>query len=95
MTALDLFCGGGGASMGLHKAGFNVIGIDKEESAEYPFAFIQVSCLELSLLRRFDFIWASPPCQAFTAYKRRKDHVKEALNLIPETRALLKESGVR
>lgn len=28
--ALDLFCKAGGASMGLHRAGFEVIGVDIE-----------------------------------------------------------------
>lgn len=42
----------------------------------------------------FDFIWASPPCQAFTAYKRRPGHVRERANLIPPTRARLESSGI-
>lgn len=30
MKALDLFCKAGGTSMGLHRAGFNVTGVDIE-----------------------------------------------------------------
>lgn len=30
LRALDLFCGAGGASMGLYRAGFEVVGIDIE-----------------------------------------------------------------
>ncbi len=96
MRALDLYCCSGGASEGLRRAGFEPHGVDHEPQAEYPFAFTRANVLGLSLdfLRAFSFIWASPPCQFATAYKRRPDHVREALNLIPETRELLIASGV-
>ena len=96
MRALDLFCCAGGASEGLHRAGFDVVGIDRDEQPEYPFPFTRGDVLSLrpAELRRFDLVWASPPCQAFTAYRRRTGHVREALNLIPETRELLKLAGV-
>lgn len=95
MRALDLFCCAGGASEGLHRAGFEVSGIDREEQPEYPFPFTRRDVLNLlpSEIRRFDLIWASPPCQAFTAYRRRAGHVKEALNFIPEARELLRAAG--
>lgn len=96
MIAADLFCCAGGASDGLARAGFRVHGIDREDQPEYPYSFDQRSVLDVTpeSLRMFDLIWASPPCQAFTAYRRRPGHVAEALNLIPETRELLKASGV-
>lgn len=96
MRVLDLFCCSGGASEGLHHAGFAVHGIDREEQPEYPFPFTRGDVLNLAPaeLRRFDLVWASPPCQAFTAYKRRKAHVRPALNFIPETRELLRAAGV-
>lgn len=96
MRALDLFCCAGGASRGLAESGFEVTGVDIEEQPEYPFTFIRDSALTLSLefLRTFDLIWASPPCQRFTAYKRRPGHVAPRLNLIPETRSLLEAAGV-
>lgn len=96
MRVLDLFCCAGGASSGLKRAGFEPFGVDIEDQLEYPFAFEQrdVLSLPLTCLRSFDLIWASPPCQHFTAYKRRPGHVAPAFNLIPETRAMLQASGV-
>jgi DNA (cytosine-5)-methyltransferase 1 len=45
-------------------------------------------------LEDFDLIWASPPCQSFTAYRRRHNHVGAYPNLIPQTRGMLRRSGV-
>lgn len=91
--ALDLFCGAGGASMGLHRAGFDVTGIDIKKQPRYPFRFIQADALKPPVdLSSFDLIWASPPCQAFT-YANNRDARGKHVNLVPETRKLLSNSG--
>lgn len=90
--ALDLFCGAGGASKGLHQAGFRVIGVDLADQPHYPFDFVRADALKFKLPKEAVFVWASPPCQAFTAYKRRPDHVFSKPNLIPATRAKLLKS---
>lgn len=94
--ALDLFCGAGGASLGLWQAGFDVTGVDIDEQPRYPFKFVRGNALDPPVrLSDYSFVWASPPCQAFTAYKRRPNHVAERLNLIPETRSMLKQLNVQ
>lgn len=93
MRALDLFCCAGGVSAGLVRAGFEVVGVDIEPQPEYPFTFVQANALTFPL-EGFDFVWASPPCQWATAYKRRPGHVAPVANLIPLTRARLQASGL-
>jgi DNA (cytosine-5)-methyltransferase 1 len=91
--ALDLFCGAGGATRGLQKAGFHVTGVDIKPQRHYcGDEFHQADALEFPL-EGFDFIWASPPCEAFTAL-RFMPTAKAHPNLIPQTRAKLISSGV-
>jgi DNA (cytosine-5)-methyltransferase 1 len=91
--ALDLFCCGGGASDGLHQAGFDVTGVDVEQYPNYPYNFIKsdVRKIDKAFVMSFDFVWASPPCQKYTvSSKVRDDYNPENYDeLITPTRELL------
>lgn len=92
--ALDLFCGAGGASMGLHRAGFEVTGVDIRPQKRYPFTFRRADALEFPL-EGYALIWASPPCQAYSSStKALRNAGKEYPDLVAATRARLVAVGV-
>ncbi|HYE38257.1 DNA cytosine methyltransferase [Methylocaldum sp.] len=95
MRILDLFCCAGGAGMGYHQAGFEVVGVDLNPQPRYPFAFIQHDALTLDMrfLRSFDAIHASPPCQGYSEMRHAPGAVGAPM-LIDETRALLEATGL-
>jgi hypothetical protein len=93
---LDLFCGAGGAAMGYHRAGFEVVGVDIKPQPHYPFEFHQADALEYLAEhgREFDLIHASPPCQLYSAMQHIKKNKEKWPDLVEPTRKLLIESGL-
>lgn len=92
---LDLFCGEGGAALGYHAAGFEVVGVDINPMPKFPFEFIRGDAIEY--LREhgheFDAVHASPPClkhSTITPLWAKENH----LDLIPDTRTLLEKLSV-
>ena len=95
MRVLDLFCGAGGAAMGLHRAWpkAEIVGVDIVNQKNYPFQFRIADAMHYPL-GGFDFIWASPPCQAYSIMRnlpwlRHKEYPR----LIDQTRERLVASG--
>ena len=90
--ALDLFCCAGGAGMGLWQAGFEVVGVDIEPQRRYPFEFHQADAMTFPL-DGFDFVWASPPCQGYTALRHAPGAKGTAPQLINAVRTRLEATG--
>ena len=68
---LDLFCGAGGCSVGYSRAGFDVVGVDIEPHADYPFELHVMDAFDSVLMwPDFDVVHASPPCPRFSTATR-------------------------
>lgn len=102
MKVLDLFCCGGGAGTGYHRAGFEVTGVDIKPQPEYPFNFIQGDAIDFlgEYGKEFDLIHASPPCQGYSKHVKssRSKHVpyslgKDEPRLIATCRELMVATG--
>lgn len=101
---LDLYCGAGGAAMGYHRAGFDIIGIDSAVQPRFPFSFVQEDALEALawLVRRGEYrgrevaaVHASPPCQRFSALNNGTwGNASGHPDLIGPTRELLLQTGL-
>ncbi len=95
---LDLFCGAGGAAMGYHRAGFDVVGVDIKPQPNYPFHFVQDDAFavmrdEVVRTSPVAAIHASPPCQHYSVLAAMHPGT-EWPDLIPETRRLLEATGL-
>ena len=93
---LDLFCGAGGAGMGYHRAGFEVVGVDNRPQPRYPFEFHQADALEFCRQHghEFDAIHASPPCQAYSGLRGLgKQSHRPQVRLIGPMRDALRAAG--
>lgn len=94
---LDLFCGAGGAAVGYHRAGFDVIGVDINPQPRYPYHFIlndALSELEGGAVG-FDAIHASPPCQGYSAMSNSRPGIADEYpRLIEPVRELLQATSL-
>ena len=95
---LDLFCCEGGASMGYHRAGWDVTGVDilPRFAKRYPFRFIAANALEYVAdhSHEYDAISASPPCQAYSIATLGSGKQDNHPRLIEPTRAALVATGL-
>lgn len=77
--------------MGLHRAGFDVTGVDIVPQPRYPFHFIQGDALSQDF-SGYDFVWASPPCQGYSTLRVMRN-AREHPKLIAATRNALQQWG--
>lgn len=91
---LDLFCGAGGASVGFHRAGFEVVGVDVSHQRRYPFEFYQADWLGFleAHYREFDLVAASPPCQRYSRATAASGSPKSHPDLVGPVRAALQRT---
>jgi DNA (cytosine-5)-methyltransferase 1 len=91
---LDLFCGAGGAAVGYHRAGFDVVGVDIVDQPRYPFEFHQADAMTWPL-DGFDAVHASPVCYAWSKMRDCRPGSKDDQpDLITPTRRRLNAAGV-
>jgi len=92
LAVCDLFCGGGGAALGLKQAGFDIIeGYDIRAQPYYPFEMFVEDAMNVDI-EPYDFIWASPPCQGYSTHvisdgtwdKTQGKNEKRLINLVRE-----------
>ncbi len=101
---LDGYSGAGGAAHGYAAAGFEVTGVDSNPKLRDAYlrsgaaGFICADVLEVladtSFTAGFDFIHASPPCQAHSAAKNIRQGYTRHPDLIAPTRDRLSASGL-
>jgi DNA (cytosine-5)-methyltransferase 1 len=101
---LDLFCGAGGAAVGYHRAGFEIVGVDIDAQPNYPYRLYRGDALDVvrQLIEgtpawphgEFDAIHASPPCQRWTRAQNAIDNADAHPDLIAPLRPLLEAAGV-
>jgi DNA (cytosine-5)-methyltransferase 1 len=98
---LDLFCGAGGAAMGYHRAGFDVVGVDINPQPNYPFEFWHADAIDVLE----DMAWhegadgwsaihASPPCQAYSVATLQHRDTHTYADLVAPVRDLLETIGI-
>ena len=96
MRMLDLYCGEGLAAWGYWLSGrfSEIVGVDinPKMSSSYSFNFIcgNALALDYDFLSGFDFIHASPPCQA---YSKMTPSPGSHMRLIAATHQMLYASG--
>jgi DNA (cytosine-5)-methyltransferase 1 len=106
-TAIDIFAGGGGLTVGLKRAGFNVVAaveINPHAFATYKTNHPEVqaykqdvrtvkgrSLLDLSPNGRVDLLSGCPPCQGFSTLTARHKRLDPRNELILEIGRLVEE----
>jgi hypothetical protein len=110
MRVLDLFSGLGGGSAAFKDAGHDVVTLDLDPRFGCTVTADVLGCDSESLAGYgpFDFIWASPPCEAFSvasighhwgggvrAYEAKTEHARVSQEIVAHTIRLIAALGPR
>jgi len=111
LSAIDLFCGAGGLTLGLKQGGFNVVAgieinpkIAKTYKTNHPTTKLLISDIrkvtgkeifKLTGLKEIDLIAGCPPCQGFTKLTAKYHRKDPRDNLILEMSRLIEEMHPR
>lgn len=108
LTAIDLFCGAGGLSQGLHDAGFDILwGVDHEEKTKPTFEANHGCEMTVGDIREMappdlgvdegelDLLAGGPPCPTFSLVGRSKINSLEGRKNTEDERHLLYEDFLR
>ena len=107
VDAVDLFCGGGGLTCGLRKAGINVkMGVEIDPMCRYAYEhnngeakFLEKSVVELKAEEirncfeegHVSLLAGCPPCQTFSSYNQKAKHQDPRYRLPNEFGRLVRE----
>lgn len=95
---LDLFAGAGGCSVGYHRAGFEVDGVDNKPHRDYPYQLVVADAMdvlaELAATGRWrgvDYVavHASPPCPRYSIATQARGNPEDHPDLVGPVRELL------
>lgn len=107
MIVLDLFSGTGSSTAAFEEEGHRVVRVeyDRQHVASLHADVLTLTALDLAILcgGRPDFVWASPPCTAFSvasigthwgggfrAYEPRTEQARTSLRLVSHTLGLIR-----
>lgn len=107
LTAVDLFCGGGGLTIGLKRAGFNVVAgveVNEEICKTYKANDRGVALFEQDIrkikgsdilhatgLKKIDLVAGCPPCQGFSQLTAKYKREDERNDLVLEMARIIEE----
>ncbi len=103
LNVLELFCGAGGAAMGMIQAGASVTGVDRDPHCApfYPGRFILCDVFQIErrlmdwsyIIEQTDLVWAGPKCEGNSiATNIRADNADHTDQIAP-TRAMIERWG--